>query len=161
MIVIKKLNNRNVHFSVVILYACYCGLPFTLAISALTEFTGVNEPRDKALYDTWESLMWQCGYSFTSASCGVLSQIFMNISLKYDEASRISVVRTTDVFFTFILQIFVLGIIANFLSIIGALLILTGTFMVMLYGIADKKFNKPKQNNETTSFFKRLIFFKF
>lgn len=165
MIVLKKLNNNKVHYTVAIVYACYCGLPFNIILSAIGELSGVNKPREKILYYSWQTILWQCGYSLTSAVFGTLSQIFVNISLRYEEASKISIVRTTDILFTFIFQIVVLNIVANFFSIIGAILILSATLLVMVYRLADKTLNKPDKQQDLSekplACWKRFIFFKF
>lgn len=161
MVLIKKLNNHKVHYSIVIIYACYCGLPLNLMLSLVGELTNVMKPRDPLLYASWTNIFEQCGYSLASGVGGTLSQVFVNISLKYEDASKISVYRTTDILFTFLLQIVVLNIVANFLSVIGALCILCATLLVMMYRIAEKAFNKSIKHSDSISCWKRFVFFKF
>lgn len=151
-ILLKKLSNHKVHFSVAIVYASYFGLPFTIALSAFALITGV-ERKNAELYSTWDSLLWQCGYSLTSAACGVFSQILMNLSLKYEEASKISIIRTSDLFFTFLLQLIILDIHSNYLSIVGALLIFVATIIVLLFKLVDQKWNKKHSKESDVIYF--------
>ena len=162
-ILLKKLSNLKVHYSIAGVYTCYFGLPLAIALSAFAFITGV-ERKNAELYNTWNSLIWQWIYTLTSASCGVFSQILMNLSLKYEEASKISIIRTSDLFFTFLFQLLILDIHSNYLSIVGALLIFVATIIVLLFKLVDQKWNKKhgkdSDNNKPTGF-KRFLFYKF
>ena len=137
-ILIKQLSNQKTHFSIVNLYASYAGLPLGLVLSIAVFSTGYDrEDKRRTLAST--TLLNEMGLTFVSALTGVLSQIFWIISLKYEEPSKISILKTADLLFTFLLQYYLLNIEANVYSICGACLIAAGTVMVMLFKIIEQK----------------------
>ena len=135
---LKKLSNENVHYSVVAIYASYFGLPLSLFISLLIFATGV-EHKNIQMFQTHMSIMEQAAYSLTSAVCGVMSQIFFNVSMRHEDASKIAIFRSTDFFFTYLFQYLWLGIATNVYSVVGASLIILGTVLILIYKIFDRK----------------------
>lgn len=158
----KKLSTNKVHFSVAIVFASYLGLPFNLVLSGLGHLANLNEPRDPSLFDSWASLLWECFYSVTSGVSGVLSMVFFNMALKYEQVSKIVIVCTTGILHTFLLQLIILNVYADFWSILGALLIFFATVVILLYKMADDFFNKRENECvESKSYWRSCVFFKF
>lgn len=151
------LSNNKIHFSLPSIYVSYFGLPTGLAISLVMLLTG-NTQRDPTLFDSFPSLAMQIFYSLMSASCGMISQIFLQISLKYEESSKIAVIDSTDLLFTYILQYFWLNIITNVYSAIGACLIMFGVFLILVNKIVE---NKIKKNTQEGNFLKKIFTYKF
>ena len=156
-ILIKKLNNSKVHFAVNIIYPAYLGMPITLVISLAIYFLGVGGERPAELYEDSWTLLWQCVAVIGSAMASFLTQLVLIIGLKYEDPAKFSIIRTTDVLFSFVLQTLVLGIYANYLSILGALLIFLATLFVILFKIMDQRNSKSKKP-ETAC--KKCVFFK-
>ena len=157
---LKNLSNRKVHFSVSVIYAGYFGLPFSLLLSLVLHLSNL-ENRNFEDYKSSSVIIWQLFYSFVSASSGVLSQIMMNISLKYEDASKVALLRSTDLLYTFILQHFFLGIDSNLFSIIGASLIFISTILVLVFKILQK--SSKKETDKTIKgggFIKKIFLFK-
>jgi hypothetical protein len=101
------------------------------------------------------------------ASC---NQIIFNLSLQYEDASKISIIKTTELFFIFLMQYFFLDIKTDYLNMIGAFLILTSTLIIILYKILDqieaekRKFRLKNQQDNQSKFIKlikNILFFKF
>ncbi|CAF0756711.1 unnamed protein product [Brachionus calyciflorus] len=159
-ILLKKLSNKKVHYSVAIIYASYFGLPSSLLISFIIFLSGFENDRFSKI-EISNSILWQLFYSFVSASSGVLSQILMNLSLKYEQASKTSIIRATDLFFTFFLQYLFLGINSNLLSILGAILIFASAVLVLAFKIIDKSLNNPKRTKRKNSCFRKFLLIKF
>ena len=157
-IVLKKLSNQNVHYSISTAYSAYFGIPVGLTISIISYSTGI-EKMDLSIINDKVEFLSQIGFSLLSAICGTFSQIFMNISLNYEDASKVSLFRSTDVFFAFILQYFFLNIHSNMLSIIGALLILTGPVLILVYKKIDRVLSKRSQVDRNC--IEKCILFKF
>lgn len=155
-VILKKLSNNKVHYSVATIYACYFGGPVSLLISSVMLFSGITE-KDPALLDNIPSFSLQVAYSLASACCGTISQITINVSLKYEDASKVSIIRSTDLFFTYVLQYFWLNISTNVYSGIGAVLIIMGAVLILVYKIVDKKLSKSKIQN----FWTRILLLKF
>ena len=70
------------------------------------------------------------------------SQILMNLAVQVEDASRVSILKSTDLLFIFLLQYFILGIHSNLSNTLGAILIFLGALLVMIYKIIDKKHTK-------------------
>jgi drug/metabolite transporter (DMT)-like permease len=99
------------------------------------------------------------------ASC---NQIIFNLSLQYEDASKISIIKTTELFFIFLMQYLFLNIKTDYLNMIGAFLILTSTLIIILYKIFDqiesekRKLNlKTKKEIQSIRLLKKILFFKF
>ena len=148
-ITIKHLCNKKVHYSVIIIYSSYLGIPISSAISITLYVTGVSYKNSASL----ESIMVQIFYSFLSAVVGLSAQICLSLSLKYEEASRISIIKTTDLIFTFIFQSYLVNIVKDYLSSVGAYLILLGAFLIFVSKFIENKLNRTssKGNNLTTN----------
>ena len=90
-ILIKKLTNIKAHFSVLIIYAGYVGLPTSLIITLVLYLVGAQKHKLN-LIDKHE-LMWQIFFSITSAVSGLIGQILLTTSFKHEDATKISVLR--------------------------------------------------------------------
>lgn len=145
------------------IYASYFGIPVTSLISYVL-IQNDFAPRDPQLYSTIPSLLEQVGYSVTSALCGTLSQVFINVALRYEDASKVSIYRSTDLFFTYIFQYFLMDISTNLLSAVGAFLIIFGTVLILIYKIAEKRVTKrtakAKETNDQ-NLCTKIFLFKF
>ncbi len=118
--------------------------------------TSGYEVKDQIYFEDKNLLLFQIGYSITSAICGCMSQVLFNISMKYEDATKLSIYRSTDFVFTYLLQYFWLNISIDLYSCIGAGLIVFGTILIFLYKMVDKKISKNKKN-----ILIKLIAFKF
>ena len=138
-IFIKKLNNLHVHFSVVILYAAYFGLPASIIISiAMNHSSGYS--RDMALISSPLQAIWQVGYSVVSAISGVAAQMVFNLALKHEETTKVMMVRSTDLLFVFLFQYAMLDIISNAWSMIGAFCILVSSILLIVIKYFERNY---------------------
>lgn len=168
-ILTKKLNERNIHFSIIGIFAGIVNLPFLIILSAIAIALGFGN-RDFSSYDKLE-LIVDAGYSITYACLSMLALIFWITSLKYEDASKIAMFRTIDILLTFLLQYFILGIESNFMSIIGSICITSGTLLIMSFKLIDKKVNNTELEDDkvqlhmkdpkATNCFNKLLFAKF
>ena len=133
------------------------GMPTGLIISLIMIFTGETQ-RDPTLYDNFPTLAMQIFYSLMSAIVGMVSQIFLQISLNYEESSKIALIDSTDLLFTYILQYFLLNITTNVYSAIGAGLIMCGIFLILINKMVENKIDK---NNLGKNVFKKILIYKF
>ncbi|CAF0810789.1 unnamed protein product [Brachionus calyciflorus] len=179
-ILLKKLANKKVHYSVSIIYASYLGLPICSLISIILLYTG-NEKKPEI--DTI-SLIYQYLMAILSGLVGLFAQVCINLAVITEDVTKVSLVKSSDLFFSFILQYFLLDIHSNLYSVSGALLILASVTMVMIYKIIDQKFtekhkeyfaikqfNYSNKNNQgqralsenivKPSLFKKILFHKF
>lgn len=154
-IFLKKLTNNKVHYSVSILFTSYIGLPASLLISLLLHFLWKKENSFNLYIDACD-LMWQIFYSILSSVSGVLSQITFAISLQYDDTTHITIVRSTDLFFTFLLQYLFLSITANVFSTTGAVLVFSSTILIILMKVIEQKLDTVS----SLDCLKKFIFYK-
>ena len=169
VIALKKLANKKVHFSVIILFAAYVGLPVSFVFALTLLLTGFVTKNENELKDS-SFILVQLAYACISALMGCGLQITINLSYKYDDASKISIYRTMDLIFTFLMQYFLLNIKSNEYSMIGSLLIILGNILVLGFKIMDSnesttklsecEKNSKTKTNKCTSV-KRIVFIKF
>ena len=165
-ILIKKLSDLKVHYSINILYPCYAGLLISIAISIGMYLANLRHIKP-SVYDTTEKLLWQIFYLICSALCGCIVQWLSVVSNRYESASQLAIVSTTNLFWSFLLQYVILDIGANLLSTCGALLIFVSVIFSILIKIIDKRLNrksrkeKEKSTKSCLNCFKKVLCFKF
>lgn len=136
-VIIKKLCIIKVHYSIVSFYPAALGLPTGLIVSLVLFLTNVSH--DAAHPIDPEKLPYHILYSFVAGTAGTVALIFLNMALDHEDASRIAIVKTTDVMFTFLFQYLILHIKIDALGIVGAVFILTSTFSIIIFKLVDKK----------------------
>jgi len=165
-ILVKKLTDAKVHYSLSLLFGCYFGLPLSIAISIGMYFSDLRKV-NPLVYDTNEKLAWQIFYMVGSALFGCLFQSLTVVSNRYETASKLAIVSTTNLFWSFLLQYILLDIDSNFFSTIGALLIVFSVILSILVKMIDEKLKKKslKENEKKSNFcfkiFKKIFLFKF
>jgi drug/metabolite transporter (DMT)-like permease len=137
-IILKKLANQKVHFSVTNLFACYAGLPTTLIISVVLVQTGYKTNPLLILNDLQDHKL-QIFYSIAAALLGLLSQTCMIVSYLYEDAIKLSILKTIELPFTFLFQYIILRIIPNYYSSIGAVLIVTASLSLLAIKYFDAR----------------------
>jgi drug/metabolite transporter (DMT)-like permease len=181
---IKKLCMKKVHYSITIIYGSYFGVPISFAISLILYLSGFSYRTIKP-ETSLNVILTQVFFSVISAIVGIFAQICLNLGLKYEDASKIAIIKTTDLIFTFLFQSYLVNIQKDFVSTLGAYLILFGTFLILAYKFMEKKISKinlkkhrnngaitthPNMSNDSTcdskcssisNFLKAVIFFKF
>ena len=92
--------------------------------------------------DEVDSLLLQVFYSVCGGTIGTMGLIFLNLALKYEDATKIGMTKTTGVIFSFFLQFIFIGIGIDFLGVIGAFLVISSIITVMIIKIFEKRLNK-------------------
>ncbi len=144
-VIIKKLCTFKVHYSVVSFYPAVCGIPMGAIISVVLFFSKETHQN----FEQYEKshLAMDIFFSIIAGILGSVALIFLNIALDCEDANRFAIVKTTDVFFSFLLQFFILGINVDYLGVIGALFILTSTFGISIVKSLDEKFSSRIEKN--------------
>ena len=81
-------------------------------------------------------------YSCIGALGGISGVSLFNLAFLYEDATKISIIKTIDVFYSFLLQYFLLNIKIDLLGVIGAVFVLSSTFLIILFKIFEAKFKK-------------------
>jgi drug/metabolite transporter (DMT)-like permease len=149
-ILVKKLTDLKVHYSINILFSCYAGLPLAIATSLGMYFTNLRNI-NYSKYDTTSKLALQIFYLLCSALCGCIFQSLSVLSNRYETASKLAIVSTTNLFWSFLLQYLVLDIGANAFSASGALFIFLSVILSILIKILDKKLQKSSLREDERS----------
>lgn len=172
-ILIKRLSENKTHFSTINLYASYFGLPVSVIFMIIANQCLPSYAKDWSLVNSEPfSFVWEVIYALISAFGGVFSQVFWIISLKYDDATKIMMYRTTDLLFTFLWQYFFLNITSNMLSIVGSILLGLGMITVMGVKLFEKdeeaiRTNKQdldtnfEKSSQKTFSLKKFLLYKF
>ena len=146
-VLLKKLNKIHVHYSIAIVYAAYCGFPIAVGMQIFMYLTKIETIKDWSTFST-SDILWQCLWCFISGLTGIAAQATYHVSLKHEEPTVISVVRCTDLFFTFILQYLFMSITANFLSSTGAVLIFFATLLTLVFKAITHRVNSKTAKND-------------
>jgi drug/metabolite transporter (DMT)-like permease len=153
-VMLKKLCIRKVHYSIVTIYVTYVGFPVSAFIIFILSVTGASHSNFKLELNV---LPLHIFYTFLAAVFGVLGQVFLNVSMNYEDASKIAIVKSMDLFFTFALQYIVLSTPIDAYSILGSISILSGAVLVLVFkivseNIIEKKSEKSTQKNKFSIF---------
>lgn len=160
----KKLSIRKVHWATCSIYVCWAGIPVSLILSiCFTAFGGFHtDPKSELPY-----LPMDLFYSFVSGSFSICGQIFMAKALIYEDATKVAILKTSDVFIACLLQYFFLGIVMDRLAIIGSVSIVLSTITILAFKIIVNRYEDFKQDRieRTKEDFKencclKMIFFK-
>lgn len=138
---IRKLCLGKVHFSITSVYPAMIGLPCSLLISFVLIETNTSH---KDLVEEADILPLQIFYSICAGILGTCGIIFLNKGLHYEDATKIGMVKTMGVFFSFILQYLLLDITVDFLGILGAIFVVTGTISVMAIKLFETRLMESK-----------------
>jgi drug/metabolite transporter (DMT)-like permease len=144
-VLLKQLNKIHVHYSIAIVYAAYVGFPIAVCLQVIMYLTGLEKSKDWSNYDYYD-MSWQALWCFISGLTGIAAQATYHVSLKHEEPTVISVVRCTDLFFTFILQYLFMNITSNLLSTTGAVLIFLATLLTLVFKSIAYRVNSKKEN---------------
>lgn len=156
---IRKLCLSKIHFSITSIYPAYVGIPSSILVTIiliLTNSTHANFNEDA------EVISMQVLYSIIAGVFGTLGIIFLNQALKYEDPTKIGMVKMIGVLFSFILQYIFLDIEVDVLGVLGAIFVISGVLFVMMIKLYEK--NKSKLNSvdeKKASIFRRILFIKF
>jgi drug/metabolite transporter (DMT)-like permease len=146
----KILSNAKVHFSVVAIYPSLLSLPVMTLTSLILVFTKITYKNVELDNKLWTHIL----FSSIGGLCGASGILLLSLSFNYEDASKISIVKTIDVFFSFLFQFLFLNIKVDLLGIIGAISIISGTILVILFKIIE-------QNTKTNNNLFKILIFKF
>ena len=138
-IVVKELVNQKAHLTIILLYAAYYGLPVGLLMSIFLLATGLDKRTKTILTTSFEEIKFEIVYVLLIGILSVSLQVLLNVAMKLEDAGKVSLFKSTDLVFVFLLQYIILGIYPNLYSTIGAISIFTGVILIMIYKIIDNK----------------------
>jgi drug/metabolite transporter (DMT)-like permease len=145
-ITVKKLCNNNIHSSIMMIYTSGFGLPTSLMLSAIFYYIDFKNDVPIFVYDTAE-LLTQIGLSFVAAILEVGSQYCTTLALKYENVSKVTLVKSSSIGLSFLLQYVMLGIVSGIFNTIGACLIFLSVLIVLVHKILDEKYNQNQAIN--------------
>ena len=128
-----------------IIYAIFAGVFGTLGIIFLSESTHT------LLFAFRERKCFQNCCCCCCCFCFVKDK-----ALRYEDPTKIGMVKMSGVLFSFILQYWFLDIAIDFLGVIGALCVVSGVLFVMLAKLYEKKLH-----GESSNPFVKFLFYKF
>ena len=155
-LLVKKLATNNVHFSVNIFYTSMLGVVISFLVSltlVLTHKSSLlsnikNRPEDFKLH---------IFYSALSGLVGTIYMIMFHLSLKYEDAAKVSIIKTSDLFFVFIFQYIILNIKSNVLKVLGGVLIFLSGVSVLAFKVMDERYQESLNKNNKNSINKHVL----
>ena len=144
-IIIKKLCKNKVYYAVSTIYGSYLGLPTSFILSLVLILTGSSH---KNFQCELKYLGLDILFGCIGGICAVYGHVLLNLSLQHEDATKVSIVRTVDIVFSFILQLIILNIQEDWISIVGAILILLSTFVILFYEMILEIIKKRREKKE-------------
>jgi drug/metabolite transporter (DMT)-like permease len=138
-LILKKLANVRTHYAVVNMFPAYFGFPSSLIIILILKLNGVyhvNINEEKKLYPL------HIVYSICGALSGILGISLFNIGFMYEDATKISIIKTVDVVFSFLLQFLLLNVKIDMLGVLGAFFVLSATFFIIISKLFENSLKK-------------------
>ena len=83
-------------------------------------------------------------YSLFSAVLSLGGQILLTLALIYEDPTKLAVLKTTDVFFACLLQYCLLGIVIDYLAVIGSCSILAATLTILSFRYFQDRYEDHK-----------------
>lgn len=145
-LILRKLNNSNVHWTTNTFYGSLFGLPVSLVISVILYLGEIN----KIDFSDKKSLLIDLICSSIGGVFSSIGQIFLNLSLKYEDPTKISIIKASDIFISIFLQYVFLNIKIDLYSLIGGFIILTAVTLVLLFKIVEKRYNSAIKTKSTS-----------
>ena len=168
-IIIKHLANKSIHYSIVTIYVSFICLPSAIIVDLVLILTNVHTKTLQLFQTNPSQLAVELGLSSATAFLTLINQVLFNIAVEYEEPTRCSIVRSFEVFMTFIWQRIFLDIRSNSVSILGAIFIFLGALGAILYKELDKRYSPVQLTEPTkahqvksakTSKFRKCLLFK-
>ena len=123
--IIRKIG-KDVHFTVTVMYYSIMGAVITGLIVYTT--TGFHLPCRSEL-----------GYLIYIGPNGIIGQSCLTMALQREKAGRVAIARTSQIFFAFLIQVYVIGEATNLWSIVGAILVFCSSLIVGIRKLVSKK----------------------
>lgn len=156
-VIIKKLSNSNADYLVVTVYDSYFGLPVAMGlVYFLLKLDPFETKRDLGV--ELDYFLGQLAFSFVSALLAIAGQALVTLAFRFIEANEIPIFRAFDVIVAFGLQVAILRIKIDFLSVVGSVSIILGILTLLLFSWLKNMFNKKNQRQDIIF---EIIFFKF
>ena len=137
-IVLTRKISKAVGTRVVVFYVAVVGSVISFAASLISN-SGFKFPD----CDTYDAV-----YVLAAGALGYSGQLLVTKALTLEKAAIISLVRTTGIAFSFVLQLIVLNIIPDGLSIGGAILVLLCNVSIFIKKFLDMKKSHAKVPNQ-------------
>ena len=137
-VITKKLHEVKVHYAAILFFPSCVGLPIGLIISLILYSLNISHRNSDLISSS--KLQLHILFSVVSGFLGTLAAIFLNWALDREDATKVSIIKTTDVFLTYLLQYLTLNIQIDLLGALGALFILIGTFSLIIIKPIENKF---------------------
>ena len=137
-IVLTRKISKAVGTRVVVFYVAVVGSVISFAASLISN-SGFKFPH----CDTYDAV-----YVLAAGALGYSGQLLVTKALTLEKAAIISLVRTTGIAFSFVLQLIVLNVIPDGLSIGGAILVLLCNVSIFIKKFLDMKKSHAKVPNQ-------------
>jgi len=82
--------------------------------------------------------------SIFSAGISLTGQISLTLAFIYEDATKLAVLKTTDVLFACLLQYILLGVVIDYLAVIGSCSILMSTFTILSFRFFQERYESYK-----------------
>lgn len=125
----RQLAMDQINISQVLIFPCYFAVPCSVSMSII-DLT--YNQRAFVLEAT------QLCYSVAGALSAVISMVLLSKALEYEEAGKISLMRTLGILLAYLFQHMILDVQLDFLALVGTIFVITGNLIVFLTNYANR-----------------------
>ena len=131
---IKKLTTKSIHFVVIIFYYAFIGLGASVLLSLLIALLKPSEQLGvrPSVYAS-QIVSKDISLALLAGLINFIGHICFTLALAKQNANKIVLLRTVDIFIAFALDYLLLSIVPNVFTLLGALLILVGVTVILIY----------------------------
>lgn len=125
----RQLAIDQIHFSQILIFPCYFAVPYSVSMSIID-----------LTYNQQAFVLeaTQLCYSVAGALSAVISMVLLSKALEYEEAGKISLMRTLGILLAYLFQHIILDVQLDFLALVGTIFVITGNLIVFLTDYANR-----------------------
>lgn len=156
-VMIRKLSLAKIHFSLMVAYPAYIGLPASILVSVLLRLYRMSLPSHSNKNTSFSNSSSSfCSFlsdvqaehwlmAFGSGLCGCVGVICLNKALQYEDPTKVGMIKMSGVFFSFLFQYVFLDVGVDLLAVLGAVCVLSGVGLVMTIKLYERKLNSKRK----------------
>lgn len=143
-IFVKKLTNKNIHFSIIVFYFSLIGFIVSVVISSGLFLAGVA-------HETWDLgkqfVLRDIALGLLAGLCAMLGHVCFTLAIATETANKIALFRTLDILIAYLLEFFILKTMPQILSLVGSCFILMGVLTIFIYKLMILKRLQQSDSN--------------
>ena len=128
---VKKLTNKNIHFSIIIFYYSLFGCLFSFMLALMLYFTGGRFNLTSEL--SQQILLRDLAIAILAGVINFAGHICFTFALRSENVNKIALIRTLDIFVAFFIEYAILGVVPAWMTLVGSGVMLISVSIIFIY----------------------------